>query len=515
MKMQDNRVIETQSGSVRGDRRNGVSTWLGIPYASPPTGEQRWQPPRPASVWSGIRDCVQLGDMAEQPETSLFPKIDGVDRSEDCLTLNIWAPDSDARSQGPLPVMVWVHGGGFILGSSAQPLYNGEHLARSGQVVVVTINYRLGVLGFMDFSFLNSTNRGFATNVGLRDVIASLEWVRENIAAFGGNPDDVTVFGESAGAACITTLMSVPRARGLFHRAIAQSPPATSVYGHERAQDITRLYLDKLGIKHDDHGLVERLFRTPSAELIAPTVDLLYDIAIEQPGILAFSPVVDGDLIPEHPIDVFRTGRQHRVPLIIGSNRDEAGLFTMMKSPLMPTTSAAIERMFTLLDQQQPDQPVIERRIIEAYPGWPKKRAAIAISSDAGIRMPVTWIAEAHCELAPTFVYRFDQATPLLRATGLGAVHASELPYVFGKVPLRPKLNKQQVMWFGGTRRARLVSERLQHHWTAFAKTAQPGWETYDRDRRQTLVVNGRDAVIADPDRVRRLAWGEHVISFR
>ena len=513
--MQDDRVIQTQSGSVRGVFRNGVSTWLGIPYAAPPIGEARWQPPRPVSSWSGIRDCVQLGDMAQQPETSLFPKIEGVERSEDCLTLNVWSPETDRRSGAPLPVMVWIHGGGFILGSSAQPLYNSEHLARSGQVVVVTINYRLGVLGFMDFSSLNATGRDFATNVGLRDVIASLEWVRDNIAAFGGNPDDVTVFGESAGAACITTLMTMPRAQGLFHRAIAQSPPATSVYGHERAQEISSLYLDKLGANRADPGLADWLLRAPSAELIAPTVDLLYDIAIEQPGILAFSPVVDGDFIPEHPVDVFRGGRQHPVPLIIGSNRDEAGLFTMMKSPLMPTTSAAIERMFMLLDREQPGQPVSAERILGAYPDWPKKRAAVAISSDAGIRMPVTWIAEAHSEIAPTFVYRFDQATPLLRATGLGAIHASELPYVFGKVPVRPKLNKQQVIWLGGTRRARLVSERIQRHWTTFAKTAQPGWETYDRDRRQTLVVNGRDAVIADPDRVRRLAWGEHVISFR
>lgn len=508
-------VVETAYGAVRGFTRDSARIWLGIPYALGPSGRNRWQAPMPPQPWEGIRECSQFGNIAVQPPTPMFPNIDGVEMDEDCLTLNIWSPTSTSSTSRPRPVMVWIHGGGYLVGASAQPVYDGQALASRGDVVVVTLNYRLGALGFLDFGFLDTTDHRFATNAGLRDIVAGLEWVRDNIAAFGGDPNDVTVFGQSAGAACITTLMTMPSTRGLFHRAIAQSPPATSVYDRDRAQAIARFYLEILGSDAGAAIRADQLLEISAPELTEPTVRLLYRVATEQPGILAFSPVVDGEFVPEHPIDVFRAGEQHPIPLLIGSTRDEARLFAMLKSPLMPTTTDAVRQMFANLAADQPEVAAEEAQIVSAYPRWPSRRAAINVSSDAGIRMPVTWIAEAHSAIAPTFVYRFDQATPFLKLAGLGAIHASELAYVFGNVPRHPRLNKRQMVWLGGTRRARRVSERLQGHWLTFAARSNPNWPLYTRDERQTLIVDGRDEVRADPDRRQRQAWGDEVTSFR
>jgi para-nitrobenzyl esterase len=508
--------VTASSGQLLGLHSDEVRAWLGVPYAAPTSGQNRWRPPQPVASWQGVRLAHRFGDMAPQPQTQLVPPISGVAMSEDCLTLNIWAP-TQQRTGGRLrPVMVWIHGGGYIIGSSAVPSYNGSALAHGGDVVVVSFNYRLGALGFLDFSIVNGTATGavpFQPNLGLRDIVAALKWVRENIAEFGGNPDDVTVFGQSAGAACITTLMTMPAARGLFHKAIAQSPPATSVYRSERIQEVSSTFLSLLGQTKSNAS--DALNTMPAAQLVAPTMQLLNSVAINQPGTLAFAPVVDGELIPEHPIDVFLRGEQHAIPLLIGSTRDEAALFKMMKSPLMPTNSHAITRMFDELQREQGDFPLDLSELTRSYPDYPRQNGAIQISSDAGIRMPITWIAEAHSHLAPTYVYRFDQATPLLRMMGLGAVHASEIPYVFGTVPKKTPLNRRQAVWIGGLRQAHKVSERMQAHWIRFATTGQANWPAYETSRRETHIFNKNDALESDPSRTQRLAWGETVIGFR
>jgi len=413
--------------------------------------------------------------------------------------------------------MVWIHGGGFIVGASSQPVYDGAALAETGDVVVVTVNYRLGALGFLDFSFLNGEGAAghdrFESNLGLRDLVAALEWVRDNIASFGGNPNDVTVFGQSAGAACITTLMTMPATRGLFHKAIAQSPPATSVYQPERIQQVSKAFLESIGAAHS--GAMDALLTLPAHALVEPTIGLLNRVALGSPGTLAFAPVVDVAVVPEHPNDVFTRGEQHPITLLIGSTRDEAALFKMMKSPLMPTTSESIEQMFAELKREDRDLTVDFAQLASAYPAFPKQKGALQISSDAGIRMPVTWIAESHANVAPTHVYRFDQATPMLKLIGLGAIHASELAYVFGTIPKPGPLNRRQAIWLGGRTSARKVSQRVQSLWTAFANSGVASWPQYGPHDRETLIIAKRDRVECDPHRTQRLAWGDRVISFR
>lgn len=490
----------------------GALAWLGVPYAQSIAGSARFRSAQPVEPWSGTRSADKLSAIAPQPETQLFPKLDGIESSEDCLSLNIWAPEhSDA--DGPLPVMVWVHGGGYIVGASAQPVYNGSALATAGNVVVVTINYRLGALGFLNFGSLDEAESRFESNLGLKDIVSALEWVQANIAAFGGNPDDVTLFGQSAGAASVTTLMTVPVAKSLFHKAIAQSPPVTSIYATERSQTVAERYLDLLGVQPAQAA--EALLAMDINELVAPTMQLLDNIAVESPGTLAFAPVVDGEFIVDYPISVFERGEQHPIPLLIGSTHDEAALFKLMKSPLMPTDSEAVEGMFDGLIAERPELGIQRQRIVDAYPDFPRQKGAIQISSDAGIGMPVVWLAEAHSRIAPTFVYRFDQATPLMKLSGLGAIHASELAYVFGTIPERTELTKRQLVWWGGKRAAQRVSARMQSHWIEFAQSATADWPAYSTRERATFVVNKRDSVQFDPNAQRREAWGAIPVSFR
>ena len=245
----------------------------------------------------------------------------GARQDEDCLTLNIWAPTGGA---GAKPVMVWLHGGAYVLGSGSQPFYDGNRLADSGDVVIVTVNYRLGAFGFLDLSVFNRPTSTFDSNIGLRDVLAALQWVQDNIAAFGGDPERVTLFGESAGAGLVTTLLAVPAAKGLFSAAIAQSSPATSVYDRGRAEVMANAMLHELGM---GTGEVNQLRQVPVPKLIAATKKLFDEVPVRNPGTLAFVPFVDGDVPPDYPVKVAREGGSHPVPLIIGTNKQEAALF--------------------------------------------------------------------------------------------------------------------------------------------------------------------------------------------
>ena len=254
-------------------------------------------------------------------------------------------------------------------------------------------------------------------------------------------------------------------------------------------------------------------------ELAAPTLKLLNEVATSTPGAVAFAPVIDGDIVPEAPIDVFREGREMRIPLVIGTNHDETSLFKLMKSPLMPMHESTIQEMFDQVLSERPELAHLEGDITAAYPDYPKQKGAMEISRDAGFRMPSIWAAEAHSKNAPTWMYRFDQAPPLLRFLGIGASHAAELPYVFGTLP--DKVRAMDIGFrFGGLREAHAVSQRVQAHWAAFAQTGDPAtaelpWPRYDEATRTTLIIDGTDRVENDPDGDVREAWGEEPIGIR
>jgi para-nitrobenzyl esterase len=336
--------------------------------------------------------------------------------------------------------------------------------------------------------------------------------VRDNIAAFGGNPENVTLFGESAGGGCVTTLMTMPAAKGLFHRAIAQSSPVTSVYGPERPALIAGMFLELAGVNPD--RAATDLRKVDAHELAAHTMDLLNKVATTMPGTVAFAPVVDGDVVHEDPLVAFQAGRAHRVPLIIGSNKDEASLFKLMQSPLMPISKDAVERMFELVSEDNPAVDVSLTDISSVYRGYPGQKACMGISRDAGFRMPSIWAATAHSAFAPTWMYRFDQAPPLMKLMGLGAMHATELPYVFGTLPT--KVGKKDLVFrLGGLAAARRPMDRMHEHWLSFARTGDPEanagrpWPQYRLKTRSTLIIDVTDTVVNDPDADVRRAWGD------
>ncbi|WP_267289146.1 carboxylesterase/lipase family protein [Mycobacterium hackensackense] len=500
----------TGYGPVRGTDDGIVRQWLGIRYAAPPVGELRWRAPQPPQRWTEPADATRFGPVCPQQTDPHIPLDLGAPQGGDCLTLNVWAPST---SGGPKPVMVWVHGGAYALGSSAQPLYRGRELAAGGDVVVVTMNYRLGALGFLDLSSFGS---GFETNIGVRDVLSALNWVQANIAAFGGDPDNVTLFGESAGAGILTTLMASPAAAGLFHRAIAQSAPVTSVYDRDRARRIAEQFLDRIGVHP---GETHRLREAPIESIIAASKHLYNEVPRRFPGTLAFVPIVDGDLVPDYPVQAARAGRTHPVPLIIGTNRHEAALFRWMRSPLMPIAPHTLRDMFAAIASEQPGLQIpTEAEITAVYRGRGRK-PALGVARDVGFRMPSIWFAEGHSAVAPVYMYRFDWATPVLKLLRLDAAHATELPYVWGNLVMGPK---DPTFKLGGLAAGTAVSERMRARWTRFAAGADPSagpgapvWPAYRPDERATLIIGREDEVVADPDREQRLTWGAEVLSFR
>ncbi|MDN4616019.1 carboxylesterase/lipase family protein [Leifsonia sp. F6_8S_P_1B] len=507
-------VVETRSGAVRGTDDGRTAVWRGLRYAEPPVGPLRWRAPVPAAPWSGVADATAFGGTAPQIPNPAVPQ-GPARQDEDCLFLNVWRPSlREALPGAPRPVMVWIHGGAYTLGSASQPIYDGSRLVEVGDVVLVTLNYRLGALGFLDLSNVVSGGRSgeFDTNPALRDVLLALAWVRDNIAAFGGDPDRVTVFGQSAGGGIIAALLASPAAAGLFHRAIVQSAPATSMYGPERATAVARRFLeaaDATGATPDD------LRALPVDTVLRAAASAYTDVPREHPGTLAFAPSVDGDLLPEAPIAVLSAGRGHPVPLVIGSNRDEATLFRVMRSSLLPLTRRGLDAMFARMLEENPgvEAPKCDQ-VLAAYAGLPRRAVGVGMATDIAFRMPAVWIAEGHSAVAPTHLYRFDHATPLLRLAGVGAAHASDLYYVWGNLEATPR---DPSFRLGGKAEARRVTRRVQERWTAFAHGRPPGtdWPAYRVPERETLVIGSEDRVVRDLDAARLAGWGATALTFR
>ncbi|WP_299557395.1 carboxylesterase/lipase family protein [uncultured Mycolicibacterium sp.] len=510
-------IVEARTtyGPVRGTDDGTVKVWRGIRYAAPPVGELRWRAPRPPQPWREPADATRVGPACPQPVDPRLPIDLGAPQGDDCLRLNVWA-SSDTRPGAGKPVLVWVHGGAYVIGAASQSLYRGRELARSGEVVVVTLNYRLGAFGFLELTALSSGRRPFDTNVGLRDVIFALQWVRDNIAEFGGDPDRVTLFGESAGGGIVTTLLASPAAEGLFQRAIAQSSPATSVYSTERAVRVAEQFLGHLGLGRDD---VDRLPELPVSAIVAASKHVFDDVPKRTPGTLAFAPIVDGDIVPDYPVKLAREGRTHPVPLIIGTNKHEASLFRFMRSPLMPVTPEAVRTMFANIAAERPDLPLPSEAEIEAAYRRRRRIHGLGVARDIGFRMPSVWFAEGHLRVAPVYLYRFDWFTPLLRLLGLGAAHATELPYVWGNLVMGPR---DPTFKLGGLRTGREVSRRMRTRWINFAVRGEPAgpagtpsWPPYDTDARPCLLIGAEDRVVDDVDAHIRPVWGDDVLSFR
>ncbi len=484
---------------MRGTRERGVGRWRSIPYAAPPVGELRLRAPQPVTPWSGVLDTTRFRNAAMQNKATARIGLRTVQPvSEDALTINVTAPLRPATA--PRPVMVFIHGGAYIFGTSAMGLYGGRQLALRGDLIVVSMNYRLGAFGYGDFSRYSTAERPFDSNCGLRDQVAALEWVQRNIAAFGGDPDNVTIFGESAGAAAVVTLMATPAAKDLFHAAIAESSPADWAHGPAAADEFAAQCIELLGAT--EQTAAETLANCDPEQLRRAGAKAIRFAMTDRPGYMPAVPTVDGNYLPTTPIEAMAAGTAHRVPLIIGTNRDEATLFSRRNKPSeqLPTCPDRIDRYF---DGSDPD---IKARVLAAYSGYPAPGTAINLGGDATFLRPTLAACDAHSAYAPTYNYRYDYAPKLLQRMGFGATHASEMLAVFGVVdtPLGRALTA------GGSRRGlRLVTEQVQAQWISFARHGRPlpSWPQYTTQTRRTLVFDTPTRVAHDLDRARRVAW--------
>ncbi len=501
--------VTVSGGELEGVVRRGLRMWRGIPYAAPPVAELRFRAPAPVVPWAGVRSAADFGPVAPQDRNGQFAgPPTSVPMSEDCLTVNVIAP---AEAAGPRPVMVFVHGGAYSVGSSREIRKQGEGFVRDGGVVFVNMNYRLGALGYLDFSTFSTRQRRFESNLGLRDQVAALEWVRDNIAVFGGDPANVTLFGESAGGNAVTTLMAVPAAHGLFARAIAQSSPANAIYPPDVTAAWAREYLELLSEAVDNSSTESTSPEDAGSLLAGADVDDLVRATTRMqlltpdraPGTVVLAPVIDGAFLPERPLDAFKHGRAARVPLIVGTNDREGSLFRG-RLDILATTPPRIRAIFAKTRKRS-------RKALKAlYPGLPARRPAADFGGDLAFWYPTVKVAERHARYAEVHFYRFDIAPRLLRLTGHDATHGLELFALFDRMD---GLFGRALGMLGGRAAFKRAGARMQAHWLRFAHdgTVADGWPKYTARKRRTLIIDRVDRVEQDPRGERRVAWQEFV----
>jgi para-nitrobenzyl esterase len=485
--------VRTTAGAVRGRSEDGLAVFRGIPFARPPVGALRFQAPRPAESWTGTRDASKFGPPPPQPQGPVVSAPPGAGDPENWLTVNVWSPDLGAAG---LPVMVWIYGGAYVAGASSGRAYDGAALARRG-VVVVSFNYRVGMEGFAQFT-------GAPANRGLLDQVAALRWVQDNIAAFGGDPGRVTVFGESAGAGSVASLLAMEDAAGLFRRAIAQSVPGT-FFAAELAADLAAAAAREVGRPPAAAALSEvdpdRLVAAGQAVLAS------FGRNADRWGAVAhtltpFSPVVDGEVLTATPWQALSGGRARDVELITGHNRDECRLFTA--GPQLASAELASAEMPAAVAAFSP-QPGGAGAYRAAYPEADAGRLYELAYSDWLFRMPTLRLAEAHATAGGrTYLYELAYPAP---GAPLGACHGLDVPLVFGT--LHADFGR---MLFGDPVPGAAVrlGEQMRADWTAFAAGQLTGWPAYEPTRRLTRVYDDPSTEQAYPEETSRRLWAGH-----
>jgi para-nitrobenzyl esterase len=484
-------IVETQYGKVQGVDSGQVFVWKGIPYAQPPIGDLRFRAPQSPIPWSGVRDATAFGLASVQSSrmTQSFFAANPEPLGEDCLYLNIWSPGADDKRR---PVLFWIHGGGFTFGSGSTPWYDGTAFATNGDEVVVTINYRLGALGFLYLADLGGKEKELSSNCGLLDQVAALQWVRANIAAFGGDPDNVTIFGESAGAMSIGTLLAMPVAKGLFQKAILQSGASHTILDGARASRIATKLMDTLEIL-----TITDLLAVPGEQMVAAQAKVA-----GPGGGIAFQPVVDGVTLPQQPIQAIASGSAHDVSLLVGTNRDEMRLFTVMDP-----------------NQATPNMPLLEhlfgtkaKEVFATYEADQSEHASsdawIDFLTDRTFRIPAIRLAESQSMYGTNvWMYRFDWPTPVFEGR-LKACHALEIPFVWNNLAKRG-VN----LLTGGESAPQKVADAMHLSWIMFARSGNPNtsglpqWPAYDTTQRATMLFNEECQVVNDPQSNQRQVW--------
>ena len=492
-------TAQTTAGTIEGTEENGLCVFRGVPFAAPPVGELRFKPPQPVESWDGVREAKSFGPISlqasnEMLEALLPPSDPPQPQSEDCLYLNVWTPslDDDAR-----PVMVWIHGGAFTIGSGSEDYYNGANLASRGDVVIVTINYRLGALGFLNLPALGQTN------FGMRDQVAALKWVQDNIANFGGDPGNVTIFGESAGGMSVASLMASPEAAGLFQKAIPQSGAGHNALSNEETNATALKFCQALGVDPDD---VDALMAADPADILAASVAVdpiasaesasdMADAGASATPQMPFQPVIDGAFLSQLPIDHIRDGSADGVATLVGSLDEELKLLAAA-GPADPMSEEAATAMFGMM-HPDPESAYATYRAARRERGEDDSPDEIFVAAigDIMLRVPGLRLADAQTSRAPTYAYLFDWKSPGMDGA-LGSCHALELPFVFGTHDAAPE-------FCGSGPVADAFSELTMDTWLAFAKTGNPATSgaeapAWDADAKPIQVLGDNPRVEHD-----------------
>jgi para-nitrobenzyl esterase len=499
-------IVNTVQGQLEGIERKGIWQFRGIPYAAAPVGERRFLPPAPPLPWEGVRSGATFGasSWAEPGGVTALLGDKGVGFDEDCLHLNVFTPGCEDAAR---PVMVWIHGGSFTGGSGSTPWYDGTKLATLGDVVVVTINYRLAALGFLWLGDLDDRYRSSGMN-GILDQAAALAWVRANIAGFGGDPNNVTIFGESAGAMSVSTLLATPAARGLFHRAIAQSGAAEHVSSTQVAAGVTEAIMADLGV-----STIEELLAVPP-EVLVEAGTRVDGLIHSEPGrgahrtgaaAMVFQPVIDGEWLPEDPLVMVAQGRAADVPLLIGTNLDEWHLFRLSSAGVLDH-----EELLSRMTRVFGDGERAHERYLATRPGATPSDLWSAVLTDAIFRIPAIRLIEARENVASeTYQYLFSWPSSAFDGV-LGSCHALEIPFVFGVLE-----NSGAELIFGASAGPELeeLSLQMQRAWLAFARTGDPShdglphWPVANSADRPAMRFDLTRELLHDHDGDQRALW--------
>lgn len=504
-------LVMTRSGRVEGNFENSQWAFKGIPYAAPPVGRLRWSAPQPVKPWEGVRSAKEFGTIAPQntlPGAEIIAELmAGEPQDENCLFLNIWTPNADSARR---PVMVWIHGGAFLIGSGSQEMFRNNTLVTRGDVVMVSINYRMGALGFMNLKEITGGKIPATGCEGLLDQITALDWIRENIEAFGGDPDNITLFGESAGAMSIGDLMGMPAAKGKFHKAILESGGPTTVVRLDDGVAVAAQFLEILGI---DPQNVEALYALNVSQILTAQQELGNIIREKENRLTPFLPVVDGIVMPEIPLEAIQKGAAVGIPTLAGTNLDEFKLFNALDPNFKNMDDAGMIRYLNAILPPEQVSPVIA-----AYRNGRSQRGEsagapevlTAIQSDFMFRMPVLRLVEAQEKNRQiAFNYLFTWKSPVMRGR-LGACHTLEIGFVFGNYTRR---------FCGAGPDADALSLKMQEAWVAFARTGNPscsslgGWDSYGAGR--TTMILDKDCRIENaPYEEERRIWDSFEMNY-